>query len=99
MIKRLMVLILVLIPLLTFATSLPTKKYSIDVEQTGTREVLENILSSSGLPYEIDPLITNENKITVKAIEQRWSNVFKDILKQTQLNYKMDKAGKIHVTK
>lgn len=99
MIPKMTILAFIFVPIFAFASVLPTSKISLEVKQAGVRDVIENMLKSSELKYEIDSTVTNSMKVSIEAKSMKWSYVFKNILDQSKLAYRFDEAGKIHIIK
>lgn len=99
MIKKITILAFIFAPLFAIASTLPVSKISLEVKQAGVRDVVENMLKSSELKYEIDSSITNLTKVSIDAKSAKWSDVFKNVLDQSKLSYNFDESGKIHVIK
>ncbi len=99
MFKKITILTSLLLPFFVFANELPTSKISLEVKQAGVRDVIENMLKTSNLKYEIDPQITNATKVSIEVKKMEWSSVFQDILNQSKLVYNFDQVGKIHIAK
>lgn len=97
--KNLILIFCVLFSMTAFATDLPSTKISLEVKQAGVRDVLEGMLSSSGLKYEIAPSVTNESKVSIEAKQMEWNQIFKNVTEQSKLKYSFDKTGKLHITK
>ena len=77
---------------------LPDKPMTIKFAKIGGRDAVKFMLDDVQLHYELDKTVTNNAKIDVDVENKSWKDAFQKILSDAKLTYRVDAAGKIHVS-
>lgn len=77
---------------------LPTKKITVEIKKAGVRSALQALFDNSGSKFSLADEITNDLKVDVEAVKQKWSDVFANVLKQAGLRYNVANDGTIEVS-
>lgn len=96
MIVRLVIAVAVLlaciytfVPMNINAQSLPDHKVTVQQERIGVRDALTNLLEDTDLKFKISNNVTNEKQINVSFTDMTWDEVFKHVLSEAGLNYRI----------
>ncbi len=96
MIVRLVIAVAVLlaciytfVPMNINAQSLPDHKVTVEQEKIGVRDALTSLLEDTDFKFKISNNVTNDKRISMSIKEMSWDEVFKHVLSEAGLNYRV----------
>ncbi|MEQ1876931.1 MAG: STN domain-containing protein [Bdellovibrionia bacterium] len=96
MIVRLIILVGVLlvgiytfVPMNINAQSLPGHKVTVQQQKIGVRDALTSLLDETEFKYKLSNNVTNDKQITIDFTEMSWDEVFKYVLSEGGLSYRI----------
>ncbi len=85
-------------PLTASAENLPDHKVSIQQDKIGLRDALTSLLDETKFKYKLSNNVTNDKQISIDAIDKTWDEVFKYILSEGNLSYRITAKRRILVS-
>jgi hypothetical protein len=82
----------------TLAAELPDNKITVQEKQIGLRDALTRMLQASNYRYKISNNVTNDKKVTLEVHDAKWSEVFKFLIAEGELNYRVTSRKMILVS-
>ena len=86
------------IPMMTAASDLPTQKISIQQEKIGLRDLLTSLLEETKFKFTLSNNVTNDKQIAIDVTDKAWDEVFKSVLSEGGLNYRITAKQRILIS-
>ncbi|HEX4925220.1 MAG TPA: hypothetical protein VFV50_14095 [Bdellovibrionales bacterium] len=80
------------------ADGLPEHKISVQQGSIGLRDALTSLLDDTNMKYKLSNNVTNDKKISIDIKDAKWSDVFKFLLDEGKLNYRVTAKKRVLVS-
>ena len=77
------------VPMNINAQALPEHKVTVQQKQIGVRDALTSLLDETEFKYKLSNNVTNDKQIAIDFTDMSWDQVFKFVLSEAGLNYRI----------
>lgn len=79
-------------------SALPDHKISVQQGSIGLRDALTSLLDDTSMKYKLSNNVTNDKKVSIDIKDAKWSDVFKFLLDEGKLNYRVTAKKRVLVS-
>jgi hypothetical protein len=78
--------------------TLPDHKITVQQKKVGLRDALTHVLEGTNYKYRISNNVTNDKKVSLDVKDAPWDEVFKFLISEGELNYRITAKRRILIS-